>query len=67
MEKLLKKLRGKEHNYVLAALLAIFVIFPVSLPEVVAEMINTIVGKIVVIILALHLFCVHPMVGKRFH
>lgn len=63
MEKLLKKLRGKEHNYVLAALLAIFVIFPVSLPEVVAEMINTIVGKIVVIIIALHLFCVHPMVG----
>ena len=46
MEKLLKKLRGKEHNYVLAALLAIFVIFPVSLPEVVAEMINTINKKI---------------------
>jgi len=47
MEKFLKKLRGKEHNYVLAALLAIFVVFPISLPQIVAEMVNTLIGKIV--------------------
>jgi hypothetical protein len=63
MEKFLKKLRGKEHNYVLAALLAIFVIFPVSLPQIVAEMINTVIGKVVIVIIALNLFLAHPMVG----
>jgi len=63
MEKLLKKLKGKEHNYVLAALLAIFVIFPVSLPHVVAEIVNTIIGKVIIIILSLNLFLAHPMVG----
>ena len=63
MEKFLKKLRGKEHNYVLAALLAIFVIFPVSLPHIVAEMVNNIIGKVVIILLALNLFLAHPMVG----
>ena len=63
MTKFLKKLRGKEHNYVLAALLAIFVIFPVSLPHIVAEMVNNIIGKVVVILIALNLFLAHPMVG----
>ena len=63
MRKFLKKLRGKEHNYVLAALLAVFVIFPISLPQIVAEMINTVVGKVVIILVALNLFLAHPMVG----
>ncbi len=63
MEKFLKKLRGKEHNYVLAALLAIFVVFPISLPQIVAEMVNTLIGKIVIVLLALNLFLAHPMVG----
>ena len=61
MEKFLKNLRGKEHNYVLAALLAIFVIFPVSLPQIVAEMINTVIGKVVIVIIALNLFLAHPI------
>ena len=59
----MKKLRGKEHHYVLAALLAIFVVFPISLPQIVAEMVNTLVGRIVIILLALNLFLAHPMVG----
>ena len=63
MRKFLKKLRGKEHNYVLAALLAVFVVFPVSLPQIVAEMINTVVGKVVIILVTLNLFLAHPMVG----
>ena len=61
MTKFLKKLRGKEHNYVLAALLAIFVIFPVSLPHIVAEMVNNIIGKVVIILIALNLFLAHPL------
>ena len=61
--KVVKETKRKEHNYVLAALLAIFVIFPVSLPHVVAEIVNTIIGKVIIIILSLNLFLAHPMVG----
>ena len=62
--KLLKKKDAQYHHYILAAAMAIFIVFPVSLPEVVAEMVNNTIGKVVVIIVALNLFLVLPMVGS---
>ena len=64
---LLKKLHlkdAKHHHYILTALLAIFVVFPISLPEFVAELVNNVLGNVVIIIVALNLFLVHPMVGS---
>lgn len=66
MKNLLKTLHLKDaehHHYILTALLAIFVVFPISLPEALAEMVNTIFGKVIVIVVALNLFIMHPMVG----
>ena len=54
MKNLLKTLHlkdAKHHHYILTALLAIFVVFPISLPEALAEMVNTIFGKVIVIVI----------------
>ena len=66
MLNIMKKmnLKGLKHHYVLALLFAAFVVLPIQLPEFVAEMVNTTLGKVVVIILALNLFLVHPVVGS---
>jgi hypothetical protein len=64
MEKFLKTFKGKEHNYILTALLAIFVVFPVQIPEIVAQLVNNIIGKVIVIIISLNLFLINPMVGS---
>ena len=50
--------------YVLAALLCLFIIVPVDIPHELASLIDTFVGKVVVIILALNLFFAHPVVGS---
>jgi hypothetical protein len=55
---------AKKHHYILTALLAIFVVFPISIPEQISVMVDTTVGKVVIILAALNLFFMHPMVGS---
>jgi hypothetical protein len=52
-DKLLKK---DQHYLILMVLLAIFIVLDVEIPEPIAEMVDTIGGKIVVVIIALS-FC----------
>ena len=59
----MNRLKGNQSSYVLAALLAIFIVFDISVPDPVAELVDTIVGKLVVILVALNLFFLHPIVG----
>ena len=66
MKNLFKDLELKDaehHHYILTAVFAIFVVFPIAVPDILAEMIDNTLGKIVIIIIALNLFLLHPMVG----
>jgi len=63
MADLFKIMKKDTHHYVLAALLIIFIVSDVRVPAVVGELVDTIVGKIVVVMLALSLFAAHPVVG----
>jgi hypothetical protein len=63
MAKVLGGFKSKEYNYILAVLLALFIIFPVQLPDIVNEMVSSVAGKIVVIVITLNLFLINPVVG----
>jgi len=63
MGDLLKIMKKDSHHYVLAALLIIFIVSDVSVPDAIGELVNNVVGKIVVIMIALSLFAAHPVVG----
>ena len=51
--KLLKK---DQHYLVLMVLLAIFIIFDIEIPSTIAEIVNTVAGKVIVVVIALS-FC----------
>ena len=59
--KLLKK---DLHTYVLAALLALFIVFDMQVPDVVAHLVDNLLGKVVVIISALYLLNFNPIIGS---
>ena len=63
MTDLFKIMKKDTHHYVLAALLIIFIVSDVKVPGVIGELVDTIVGKIVVVMVALSLFGAHPVVG----
>lgn len=63
MANVLKILKDNQHNYILAVLLAVFIIFDVRVPDAVAELVDTIIGKVIVVVAALNLFMLHPVVG----
>ena len=57
-------MKKKEYvYYLLAAVLCMFIVMPVSIPNEVASLVDTFVGKVVVVIVALNLFFAHPVVG----
>jgi hypothetical protein len=56
------KFNDKRH-YVLAAVLAIFIVMDIKVPPGVANLVDTIVGKVVVIMIGLSLMGVNPLVG----
>ena len=63
MDNLFKHMKKDQHHYVLAALLIIFIVSDVKVPNAVAELVDSTLGKIVVAIVALSLFSSHPVVG----
>jgi len=63
MSDLLKIMKKDTHHYVLAVLLIIFIVSDVRIPGVVGELVDTALGKIVVVMVALSLFGAHPVVG----
>ena len=63
MKDLLKIMKKDTHHYVLAALLIVFIVSDMRVPEPIAELVDTALGKIIVIMIALSLFAAHPVVG----
>ena len=59
--KLLKK---DLHTYVLAGLLSLFIVFDIQIPDPVAVLVDNLLGKIVIIILALTLLNTNPIIGS---
>jgi hypothetical protein len=50
-------------EYVVAFLLAVIIILPVDLPDHLAELVNNILGKVILIGICVSLFFYHPVVG----
>jgi len=63
MGDLFKIMKKDSHHYVLAALLIIFIVSNIRVPSIVGELVDNVVGKVVVIMIALSLFAAHPVVG----
>lgn len=63
MTDLFKIMKKDTHHYVLAVLLIIFIVSDVQVPGIIGELVDTILGKIVVVMVALSLFATHPVVG----
>ena len=63
MNKLLKKLTREKHHSLLALLLVIFIVFEVEIPLPLANLIDTIVGKTVVILFIFSLLSYNKFVG----
>ena len=63
MTDLFKIMKKDTHHYVLAVLLIIFVVSDVQVPGIIGELVDTILGKIVIVMIALSLFAAHPVVG----
>jgi hypothetical protein len=63
MKDLLKIMKKDSHHYILSVLLIIFIVSDVQIPPVIGEMVDTLLGKIVVVMVALSLFGSHPVVG----
>ena len=60
---LIDNLFRNKHHLLLTALFAIFIVFDFKVPEAFADLIDTIIGKAVVILSALALLTVNPIVG----
>ena len=63
MNKILKSLMREKHHSLLAILLALFIIIDVKIPFQLANLIDTIVGKTVVIIIVFALLTFNKFVG----
>lgn len=63
MEKFLKKLMKEKHYFVLTVLLSIFILFDIRVPEVLAELVDNPLGKIVLAALSLCLLSANTLAG----
>ena len=63
MNKLLKKLTGEKQHSLLALLLVVFIVFDIQIPKQLANLIDTIVGKTVVILFIFSLLTYNKFVG----
>ena len=61
--KLLAIGKGERYHYILVALLAAFIILPVEIPHQLASLVDTPLGKVVIVVLAINLLLTHPVVG----
>ena len=63
MNNLMKTMKKEQNEYIFVALLAIFVLFNIPIPAVLAEFLDSMVGQVVVYSIALSLFFMHPILG----
>ena len=59
----MKSIEKDIHHYILAILLAVFIVTDLKVPPTVDELVNTLLGKVIVIGAGLALLFAHPMLG----
>jgi hypothetical protein len=65
MDRLLKLVeKQKKHHLVLALVMAIFILFDISVPDKLALAVDSIVGRLVVLVVVVYLFMLNPVVGS---
>ena len=63
MTSLMKSIEKDMHHYILAILLAIFIVSDMSVPKSIEELSHTLLGKVLIIGGALSLLFAHPLLG----
>ena len=63
MEKLLNSLMKDKHHLILSVLLSMFIVLDIKVPLVLAELVDNVVGKIIVFLVALGLLSMNKLVG----
>lgn len=64
MDSILKTLKRENKEYVVIALMTLFIITNMNVPSIIAQLVDTLFGRIIVIITALSLFFVHHVLGS---
>lgn len=59
----MKSIEKDMHHYILAVLLAIFIVLDMSVPKSIEELSQTLLGKVLIIVGALSLLFAHPLLG----
>lgn len=63
MKNLLSIPKGHGHYYILSLVLILFIIFPVEIPKELGSLVDSVLGKIVVVVFVLNLFMANPVLG----
>lgn len=63
MNQLFKLLKKERNEYVAISLMVLFIIFNVSIPQPLADLIDTLPGRVIVMALAASLLYVHRVLG----
>ena len=63
MKNLLKIPKKHMHFYLLSLVMILFIVFPVEIPSELGGMIDSMLGKVIIIAVVLNLFMAHPVVG----
>ena len=63
MKNLLNIPKSHRHYYILSLVLILFIIFPIDIPRELGALVDSVLGKIVVVVMVLNLFMAHPVVG----
>jgi hypothetical protein len=63
MKNLFKIPKKQMHYYVLALVMILFIVFPIEVPHELASLVDSVLGKMVIVIVVLNLFIAHPVVG----
>ena len=63
MKNLLSIPKGHGHYYILSLVLILFIIFPVEIPKELGSLVDSVLGKIVVVVIVLNLFMANPVLG----
>ena len=50
--------------YVLALLMCLFIVFPIAIPHELGALVDTNLGKIVVVVIVFNMFLSHPIIGS---
>ena len=62
MKNLLKIPKKHMHYYLLSLMMILFIIFPVQVPSELGNLVDSMLGKIVIVIVVINLFVAHPVV-----